>query len=68
LEPVALMVILHIALLSALGVGALAIVGKGVKPPTAMFFGFVIVAMYVEGWGILRLLERFLNRAKHQDH
>jgi hypothetical protein len=62
LKLVAFMVMLHIAVLSSFILGALAMVAAGIKPPTAMFFGFVTFVLVIESWVALRLIERFLTK------
>lgn len=65
-KPVVLMAILHLGVLSVLTMGAVAIVSTGMKPPTVMFFGLVTLALVMESWVALRLIERFLSRTEHR--
>lgn len=62
-KPVAVMVILHTAVLSGLTIGAVAIIHTGVKPPIAMFFGLLVVVLAMESWIAMRLFANFLNKA-----
>lgn len=59
---VTIMVIVHLAVLLLFVLGAFTIAATGIKPPTAMFFGLVIVIMAVESWVALRLIRMFLER------
>jgi hypothetical protein len=63
---VTIMVIVHIVVLSMFVLGTFTIVGTGIKPPTAMFFGLVIVILAVESWVALRLIRLFLERTPAQ--
>jgi len=63
---VSIMVIVHLVVLSMFVLGAFTIVSKGIKPPTAIFFGLVIVILAVESWVALRLVRMFLERAPAQ--
>jgi hypothetical protein len=59
---VSIMVIVHLVVLSMFVLGTFTIVSKGIKPPTAIFFGLVIVILAVESWVALRLVRMFLER------
>jgi hypothetical protein len=59
---VTVMVIVHIVVLSLFVLGTFTIVAAGIKPPTAMFFGLVIVILAVESWVALRVIRMFLER------
>jgi hypothetical protein len=60
------MTIVHVTLLSLLVLGALAVITTGVRPPTAMLFGLVVLLTAVEAWAALRLIERFLTNESRQ--
>jgi hypothetical protein len=65
-KVVTIMVIVHLVVLSMFVFGAFTIVATGIKPPTAMFFGLVIVILAVESWVSLRLIRMFLERTPAQ--
>lgn len=59
---VAIMVTIHVVVLSMFALGALTIVTTGIKPPTMMFFGLVISIMTAEAWVALRLIQKFSQK------
>jgi hypothetical protein len=62
---------LHCVILGVFTLGALAIVLTGVRPPTAMLFGFLLTAMGIEALIWTRLMQRFLlkhGRSKKKNH
>jgi len=56
---VTIMVIVHLVVLSMFVLGAFTIVDTAIKPPTALFFGLVIVILVAESWLALRLIRVF---------
>lgn len=63
---VTIMIFAHLIVLSTFVIGAFAIVGTGIKPPTAILFGLVIVILAVESRVALRLIRMFLETTPSQ--